>query len=259
MEHKIIVITGASGGIGQATAYLCAKKGWTVVLIGRAEKTLIKIHTEVSKYNSESRYFLLDVTSQEKVRKTIQEILNHYGKVDAWVNNAGYGLFSSLEEANLQDYHGMMEANYFGTVYCTKGILPTLIKQKQGVIINVASVGGLIATAKSGGYSASKAATIQFTRCMRQEVRGTGIRVFSINPGPVETPFFDHNLASRQYRDKVKTFMISPEKVAQAIVKGIEKGNHDIILPWYMGIGSKLYHLFPRFYEKVISPLADKK
>lgn len=259
MNHKIIAITGASGGIGQATARLCAKKGWTIVLLGRAEKNLKELHYKISRYNSESRYYLLDVTSQEKATKTIKEILSDYKKVDAWVNNAGFGIFSSLEESNLHDYHGMMETNYFGTVYCTKGILPILIKQGYGAIINVASVGGLIATAKSGGYSASKAATIQFTRCIRQEVRGTGVRVFSINPGPVETPFFDHNLASRQYRDKVKSFMISPDKVAQAIVKGIEKGNHDIILPWYMGIGFKLYHLFPRFYEKVISPIADKK
>ena len=259
LNHKVIVITGATGGIGQATARQCVKKGWTVVLIGRAEQTLVKLHREIIKNNSESRSFLLDVTSQEKVLKTIKEILSHYGKVDAWINNAGYGLFSSLEESNLHDYHGMMETNYFGTVYCTKGILPSLIKQGDGTIINVASVGGLIPTAKSGGYAASKAATIQFTRCIRQEIRGTGVRVFSINPGPVETPFFDYNMASRQYRENIKSFMISPEKVALAIIKGIEKGNHDVILPWYMGIGSKLYHLFPRFYEKVISPLADKK
>lgn len=259
MQDKIIVITGASGGIGQATARMCVKKGWTVVLLGRAQHTLNIIHSELIKENPACKYYLLDVSSHNSIKTTITEILSQYGKIDAWINNAGYGLFSSLEEANLNDYHGMIDVNYFGTVYCTKEILPVMIKQGYGAIINIASVGGLIPTAKSGGYSASKAAIIQFTRCIRHEVRDKGIRVFSINPGPVDTTFFDHNLASRQYRDKVKTFMISPEKVARAIVKGIEKGNHDIILPWYMGVGAKLYHLFPRFYEKIISPLADKK
>lgn len=259
MENQIIAITGVTGGIGKACAIQALRKGWTPILLGRSEKDLTTLYQEIAQYNSNSKHYILDVTNEQRVKETVEEILTDYGKVDAWINNAGYGIFDSLTEANIQDYTGMMDANYFGTVYCTKEILPSMIREDKGAIINVASVAGLVSTAKSCGYSASKAAVIQFTRCLRQELRGTGIRVLSVNPGPVRTPFFDRSERSLQYKQSVESFMISPEKVANAILQGVEKGKKDITLPAYMGIGAKLNSLFPSFYEAVIAPVANKK
>lgn len=259
MQGKIVVITGATGGIGKACAFLTAKMGGIPVLLARSEQSLFELQEEISKLCPASTAYLLDVTQEEMVKITTDKILSHYGKIDAWINNAGYGIFAPLTDANLQDYKGMMETNYFGTVYGTKSVLPVLLNQNHGVIINVASVAGLVGTPKSGGYSASKAAVIQFTRCIRQELQGTQIRILSINPGPVHTPFFERTAVSRQYKKKVESFMISPDQVAKVILQAVEKGKKDIVIPSYMDLGAKLNSLFPTFYEKVIAPLADKK
>ncbi|ERI10140.1 SDR family oxidoreductase [Aneurinibacillus aneurinilyticus] len=259
LQDKIIAITGASSGIGKSCALLAAKLGATPILLARSEDSLRAIVEEIKHKTSNIGFHSLDVTNMEQIDDVVANIHAQYGRIDMWINNAGYGIFSSFTDTTLEDIQGMMNVNYLGTVRCTRAVLPYMLKQKSGHIVNVASVAGKLATPKSSGYSASKFAVIGFTQSLRQELKGSGVSVSSVNPGPVCTPFFDHADPAGDYRRSVEKFMVTPESVAQAILHTIHTRQGDITIPRYMQIGVVLSHLFPRFFERLIAPLLNKK
>jgi short-subunit dehydrogenase len=259
LNDKVIVITGASSGIGRATAILSAKQGAVPVLLARSETALDALAQEIKLDAPNTGFYTVDVTNSKQVSTVIQEIIAYYGKIDVLINNAGYGVFSFFTETPLEEIKGMMEVNYFGLVHCTKAVLPHMLEQRNGHIINVASVAGKLATPKSSGYSASKFAVIGLTQCLRQELKGTGVSVSSISPGPVQTPFFDRADATGRYKRNVESFMIKPELVAKKILGTIHTRSADVTIPTYMHAGVLLYHLFPKFFERFVSPRLNKK
>lgn len=175
------------------------------------------------------------------------------------MNNAGYGKFTALDETPLQDYSEMMNVNYMGIVRCTKQVLPAMKAAGKGRIVNIASIAGKIGTAKSTAYTATKHAVIGFSSALRQELSGSGITISTINPGPIDTPFFQIADPDGHYVNNVKWFMMKPERVAAAIVKAVRTGRTEINLPWVAGAGAKLYQLFPAVADRITSRLLNKK
>jgi short-subunit dehydrogenase len=258
-KGKIIAITGASSGIGRTTALLAASQGAFPILLARSTEALDTLCQEIEQQGGKACCYPFDVTDETQIETVVNDIIKRFGHIDVWVNNAGYGIFSPFVEAKIEDIAGMMDVNYMGVVRCTKAVLPYMLRRKAGHIVTVASVAGKLATPKSSGYAASKFAVIGFLNSVRQEVKGTGVSISTVNPGPVRTPFFDRADQGGTYRQSVEKFMVSPETVARTILRTIHTQEADVTIPRYMNIGVVLSHLFPRFFDRVIAPRLNKK
>ncbi|MGG0824037.1 SDR family oxidoreductase [Paenibacillus turicensis] len=256
LQSKVVVITGASSGIGADTAKLLSEEGATVILTARS---LNKLEAVGSQLQGLHKIFQLDVTNDEQVASVFSQIYEQFGRVDVLINNAGYGVFEYCEQTSMDEYEDMMDVNYLGLVRCTKAVLPHMKASRSGRIVNVASIAGKIATAKSTSYTATKHAVLGFTNALRQEVRSYGISVSSINPGPIDTPFFELADPTGHYVNNVKWMMLKPEVVAKAIVKAARTGKPETNMPRLASIGTKLYHLFPRIADAVSYRMLNKK
>lgn len=256
LNDKVIVITGASSGIGALAAQMLSREGATVVLAARSADKLQAVGRGMM---GPYHVVEMDVASDASVAAGFAEIYKRYGRVDVLVNNAGYGKFTALDETPLQDYSDMMNVNYMGIVRCTKEVLPAMKAAGRGRIVNVASIAGKLGTAKSTAYTATKHAVIGFSSALRQELSGSGVTVSTINPGPIDTPFFQIADPDGHYVNNVKWFMMKPERVAGAVVKAVRTGKTEMNLPWVAGAGAKLYQLFPAAVGRLTSGMLNKK
>jgi short-subunit dehydrogenase len=255
-HNKVTVITGASSGIGAWIAQELSRLGAIVVLLARSEENL---QQTVKFMQGKHEFYVTDVTSTEQVFRVVDKVIETYGHIDIIVNNAGYGVFEALADAKLETIEGMMNVNYLGTVRCTKAVLPYMLEAGSGHIVNIASLAGKIGTAKSSGYSASKHAVLGFTNSLRQELNGTGISVTAINPGPINTPFFETADPTGSYVHKMKRFILEPEQVGQAVIQAIIKRKLEVNIPLTFGWAAKLMQLFPGISNKVAGKILNKK
>lgn len=256
LEGKVVVITGASSGIGALMGEGVAREGGIPVLMARSSDKLEQV---ASRINGEYGLYRLDVTSSEQVFEVMEKVLARYGKIDVLINNAGYGVFETIEKAELATIEDMMDVNYMGTVRCTKAVLPAMLKAGSGHIVNIASMAGKIGSAKSSGYSATKHAVLGFTNCIRQDLMKAGIAVTAVNPGPIDTPFFERADPSGQYVSNVKWFMLRPEQVTEAVIMAIVKRKAEIDLPFMAAAGIRLYQLLPRLFDRVAHRMLNQK
>ncbi len=256
LHNKIVVITGASSGIGMTLAIDVAKRGGTPILLARSSERLQLVREEILKTTGISApYYPVDVSDNDAVVTTFAQIFESYAKVDVLINNAGYAIFAPLATTKLEDIQGMFAVNVFGLIACTQAVLPAMLKENKGHIINIASQAGKLATPKSSVYCATKHAVLAITNSLRMELAGTNIFVSAVNPGPIKTRFFERADATGNYAKNVEKFMLEPEFVSEKIIQLIERPKREINLPIWMGWGTIIYQLFPSLVEK----LAGKK
>ncbi|WP_338552312.1 SDR family oxidoreductase [Paenibacillus sp. KS-LC4] len=256
LNGKVVLISGASSGIGALAAKQLAMRGAIVVLTGR---NVEKLKAYVAEIGGNSSYFQMDVTSMEDVQQVIQAAVQKHGRLDILINNAGYGQFEYFETMPVEKFDQMMDTNYMGIVRCTKAVLPYMLSQGSGHIVNIASLAGKIGSAKSTAYTATKHAVLGFTNSLRMELRGKGIVVSAVNPGPIDTPFFSLADPSGNYVKNVSFFMMKPDYVVKAIVRLIERRKAEINLPRSAALGIKLYQLFPRLIDRLFGGMLDRK
>ncbi|MET3696230.1 hypothetical protein SAMN05877753_102237 [Bacillus oleivorans] len=260
LKGKNVVITGASSGIGAKMAFLCAKSGANVIILARSWDKLQNLKQEIeTDHQVTVRAYKLDVSNIDEIQKVFAEIIADVHHVDVLVNNAGFGIFDTVEEAKLDDAKAMFETNVIGLIGCTKMVLPNMKARRQGHIINVASIAGKIATPKSSVYSASKHAVLGFTNALRMEVADEGIFVTSVNPGPIETNFFNIADQSGSYVKNVQKFILSSDQVAAAVVKRMLSRTREINLPRWMNLGDVFFTLFPSTFERLGKKAIFKK
>lgn len=260
LKDRYVVITGASGGIGEKMAALAAASGAHPILIARRADLLAAAAKRISdQYGVACTYYPLDVSDLDAVQQTFDRILDSVPQIDVLVNNAGFGIFNTVEEATLDEMTSMFEVNVFGLIACTKMVLPGMRARNDGHIINIASQAGKLATPKSSLYSATKHAVLGFTNSLRMELAGTGIHVTSVNPGPIQTNFFNIADQSGTYVKNVQRFMLDPDKVSEKIVSAMMTGKREINLPGWMNAGSSFYQLMPRVFEKLAGKALSKK
>ncbi|MHA6485248.1 SDR family NAD(P)-dependent oxidoreductase [Paenibacillus sp. strain BS8-2] len=256
LNGKVVLITGASSGIGALTAALLARRGAIPVLTGRNETRLAKTAASIE---GDCVYYVMDVTDMVQVENVVSRVIEKYGRIDVLLNNAGYGQFQTFDKMPVASFEDMMDTNYMGIVRCTKAVLPHMREQGSGHIVNIASMAGKIGSAKSTSYTATKHAVLGFTNSLRMELRSEGIAVSAINPGPIDTEFFEIADPSGSYTKNVSWFMMKPAYVAKAIVRVIERQRTELDLPHAAGFGIKMYGLFPRIADRMFGGLFNRK
>lgn len=255
-----VVITGASSGLGRCIAFEVAKRGAIPILIARRQDKLELISKEIKElYQIHSHIFSLDITNEDDVKIVFDQIYEAVDNVDILINNAGFGIFKTFEDASIDEVKSMFDVNVFGLVSCTKQVINRMRVRNAGQIINIASIAGKIATPKSSAYAASKHAVLGFTNALRMELQKTNVQVTAINPGPIRTEFFDIADVSGNYVKNISNIMLDPNVVAKRIVDVVGTNKREVNLPKWMGLGPIIYTLFPRLFEKLSASNLNKK
>lgn len=212
-NHKVVLITGASSGVGQFTARLLSQQGYKVFGTSRNPAS--------AEAMPNVEMLALDVRADDSVRACVQAVSSHVGQLDVLVNNAGYELAGALEELSLDEAKAQFETNFFGVVRMVKAVLPLMRQQRQGQIINISSLSGLTPIPFMGIYSASKFALEGYTEALRLEVKPFNIRVSQIEVGFLKSPMMEHRQVAGQ---QIKEYDPWRQRAFKAIGDQEEKG-----------------------------------
>jgi 3-oxoacyl-[acyl-carrier protein] reductase len=219
-KGKVVAITGVTRGIGRAIAEQCALQGFYLAGIARSAADVESVLSTVCIKNNDNWMAInADVSSPEAVDTFAERIIERFGKIDVLINNAGVGAMSSIVDTSISDWEKMIDTNLKGSYLCTRAVLPYMIKQGSGILINVASICGLKGFPQYGAYCASKFGIIGFTESLASEVTCNGIKVFALCPHAVDTEFA--NGINRKFSKPED--MLSTTEVAMAAVTFIKK------------------------------------
>ena len=249
MDGKVVVVTGASMGIGEAIAKVFAGHGASVVLLSRdasrAEAARHRVgHTE------RTLAMACDVRNREDIDRALALTLHHFDRLDVWVNNAGVGIRDSVADMEPSVIRELFETNFFGTIACMQAVAPALRDAGGGAIINISSVAGHIPVPFMALYCASKFAVNALGKGARLELKRDHINVLTVCPGYVSTGFGEHLVANRRGAVRPQSVRgITAERVALAAYRGYRRGKREVVVPWTMIPVIKLYQLFPGLVE----------
>jgi short-subunit dehydrogenase len=250
LSPKVVVVTGASMGIGEAIARAWAEQGARVVLLSRDAARAEAARARMA-HPERTLALACDVRHRQEIDRVVGLALDHYGAIDVWVNNAGHGLLDSVAQADMALCRETFDTNFFGALLAMQAVVPVMRRAGSGTIINISSVAGHIALPYHALYSATKFAMNAISQAARVELMGAGIHVMTVCPGFVSTEFGAHarrGAESKQVRPS-SVRGISPERVARAVLRGYEKKKREVIVPWTMHPVVKLYQLFPALVE----------
>lgn len=237
MEHKVILVTGASSGLGKACADYLVQKGYRVYGTSR------KIQKNTTSNSSNVQMIQMDVNNDTSVIKAISTIIKKEGTIDVVINNAGWGILGSVEESTLDDTKALFETNFFGTLRVIQHILPSMRKQRHGFIVNISSIGGVLGLPYQGLYSATKFAVEGMTEALRLEVASFGIKVVLVEPGDFKTGFTGNR---KKNVSRVSSPYHTCQKNAENVIEHDEQHGSDPII-----IGSLIHRIIRSSHPKV--------
>lgn len=250
-QDKVVIVTGASSGIGEAVAREFAKNGSKVVLAARSEEKLATITSDITALGYDAMYVRTEVSNERECKNLVEKTIERYGTIHILVNNAGISMRATFDDVDLEVLHRLMNVNFWGTVYCTKYALPYLVANK-GSLIGVSSVAGFHGLPARTGYSASKFAMHGLLETIRIENLNKGLHVMIIAPGFTATEIRKHALnadGSEQGSSPLKEESLkSPEFVAKWVLKGIRKKKRNKLLT----LDGKLTALFQRILPEMV-------
>jgi short-subunit dehydrogenase len=260
LSGKVAVITGASMGIGEATAALFVRHGVQVVLLSRDSGRLEAARGRIG-HLDQTLALACDVRHREEIDRAIGLVMHHFRRIDIWVNNAGHALLDSIANMRMSDCREMFDTNFFGTVEAMQAVIPIMRQQGSGAIINVSSVGGHIPLPFNASYSATKFAMNAIGKAARIELAGSGIVVTTVCPGYVRTDFGANAVRGSEYKQvRPKTTRgIRAGRVARAVLRGYIKQKREVIVPWTMHPVVKIYQLFPGLVEWSMIRMTKKR
>jgi clavulanate-9-aldehyde reductase len=232
LAGKVAFVTGASSGIGRATALTLAAAGASVAIGARREDRLAELEKEIRAFDVDAMTFALDVTDEDVVRASIDSTVESLGSLDIVINNAGVMLLGQIEGADTEDWRRMINTNVLGLMYVSHAALPHLLASK-GSLIQLSSVAGRVARLGSGAYNASKWAVNAFSEALRQEVTARGVRVVVIEPGMVDTELREHitqeAARERSNANAASIRQLQSQDIADAILYAVTAPDHVAI------------------------------
>ncbi|OYT15692.1 MAG: short chain dehydrogenase [Bacteroidetes bacterium 4572_77] len=271
-NKKVVVITGASSGIGKALAYEYAQQNFQVVIAARNLNSLQAIEKDLKENNAECLAVKTDVTIEKECENLIEESVRKFGKIDVFINNAGISMRARFVDLKLEVIEKIMNVNFWGTVYCTKYAMPYLLKTK-GSLVGVISIAGYMGLPGRSAYSASKYAVRGFLDTLRIESRAQGVHVLVAAPGftasNIRSAALDAHGNAQGKSPRKEEKMMSAEKVAVKIRQAIQKRKPELILTFLEGkLAVFLKKTFPRYLDRLVlkqmakepdSPLKNSK
>jgi len=251
-QEKVVIVTGASSGIGLETALAFAHEGARVVLAARNEEKLQQVVTAHPEFREHFLAIPTDVTKTDDVRNLVAQTISKYGRIDILVNNAGIGMRADIDETPIDDMRSLMEVNVYGPLNCMQAVLPHMRRQGTGQIVNVGSILSLLPVARNGAYCASKFALLALTDSLRIELHGTGIEVISVLPAYTDTPFFE-NMYRYGGVARMSPFKGQhPSKVARAVLYACAHHKRQVVLTISGRIAAWMRHLAPSLLDIAI-------
>ena len=246
LTNKVVVVTGGSAGLGEQICYEAAKQGAVVVVCARRINLIGKVREQCAVLSGREAFsYQLDIADPESVERVVEAISAEVGSIDVLVNNAGFGLFENFVEIDL--------------AVARQKVAIKMIEAGQGHIINVASMAGKMATAKSTVYSATKFAVLGFSNALRLELKPLGIAVTTVNPGPIQTEFFDKADPTGTYLAAVDKIVLDPTKLAREVVGSMGTSRREINRPFVMEAAARFYTLFPHLGDFIAGNILNKK
>ena len=261
LDQQVIVITGASSGIGLCTARLAAQRGAKVVLVARSADTLKNVVAEIVAGGGQAIDVVADVADREQLLSVAHAAVSRFGRIDTWVNDAGLSIYGRLDEVTEDDSRRLFDINFWGVVNGSLIALPYL-KEHGGSLINIGSEVSDAVVPLLGMYSASKHAVKGFTDTLRveiDEVDKAPVSITLIQPTAVDTPFPQH---ARNYMDrepKLPTPMIEPEQVAEAILKAATEGGRDVKVGAMSVMNTTIAKVAPKLGDKLSAKQVDRQ
>jgi short-subunit dehydrogenase len=257
---KVVLVTGGSSGLGQALSEEFARSGAHLVVSARSIEPLEAVAVKLRQFGSQVLAIPADVTHQDQVDRLINQTIQHFGRLDALVNNVGRSTRGALLETTPDDFAELMEINFLSVVRCTRAAVPHLI-QSRGHLVNIGSLSGKSASRYVGAYSATKFALAAYTQQLRMELRNQGVHVMLVSPGPIA-----REDAGKRYAGQleglpasaakpgagVRISPVRPEKLARAILNACRHRKPELIYPPLARLFIAAIHLFPRLGDWLV-------
>ncbi len=254
MKNKVVLITGATSGIGKALAFEFGRHGCKVAISGRREIELNEVKNELKKQGVGCFAIVGDVSIEADAKRMVDESVQYFGSLDVLINNAGISMRALFQDIELSVFKKVMDINFYGTVFCTKHALPHILKSK-GSIVGISSINGRRATPARSAYSASKYAMEGFLEAIRMEVMKKGVHVLSVCPGFTASNIrntaltADGSVQGESPREEQK--MMSAEETAQHIYKAVISRKRDLILTFQGKLAVWLSKWMPGTMDKI--------
>ena len=259
LKNRVVAITGAGSGIGQALAVNFAKEGSNLAISDYNAESLIATKKMAEKYNVKVTAHKVDVSDKEQVLRYAEEVMDAHGEVHAIINNAGVTLTESIEDMKYEDLDWILGINFYGVVHGTKAFLPYLKKQDDAHIVNLSSINGFIGAPVQSAYCATKFAVRGFTEVLRLEMMGSPVNVSCVHPGGVTTNIIsksrfyknldaindDPNQSACSERFKDFFGITTPDEAAEAIIRGIKKNDYRILVGRDARFIDRIHRLLP--------------
>lgn len=256
MHNKVVIVTGASSGIGKALVYELARQGAKLAIASRNIEELLNIEQDLKKQGAEILPVRTDVTKELACKELIEQTYAYFGRIDVLINNAGISMRALLEDLETSVLHKVMDVNFWGTVYCTKYALPYLL-QSKGSLVGIISIAGFIGLPGRTGYAASKFAVRGFLNTVRIENRKKGLHVLVAAPGftasNIRKTALNANGRQQGESPRNEGNMMTAEQCSAIIVKGIRKRKREIIMTFAEG---KLAVFLSKWWPTLVDKLS---
>ena len=261
LSGKVVVVTGASSGIGLATALRFAREGAKVALASRGKEALGELRAQIERLGGRAVALECDVSDEDAVERLATQAEAALGPIDVWVNDAAVYAMGRFEDTPPEVFRRVLETNFMGTVHGTRVALRRFEGRKRGTIVNVASIDGRIATPYVSAYAASKHAVVGFSAAIRQELRLEGARrvhVCVVLPGTIDTPLFQHSANFTGVEVRAMPPVYSPERVAAAIVGLALRPRREVLVGASARVMSALWTLAPAIAEALLARVTER-
>ncbi len=251
-RDRTAIVTGASSGIGAQLARDLVARGMRVALLARRVDRLQTLAAELG--GDRTLAVACDVADRASIDAAVATVHAQWGRIDLLVNNAGYGHHGLFKDEPLDAFEGMMRTNYLGVVWTIRAVLPHMRARGEGWIVNVSSVAGKLGQPDEAAYTASKFAVTGLTEALAIEFAPLGIHVMAVYPALVRTEMFTPEILARMPERATRTFIDAPA-FTRAVLRALERGQHEVTVPWYVNIAYILRAVFPALHRRITSDL----